>query len=61
MFGHDEKILWAKRVGLFIRTLRSVLGNRSYHTSFGGSVLDSVVGTYLTQVTVCTVREQFAQ
>jgi hypothetical protein len=28
VFGYDERLLWAKRVGTFIRTMRSVLGDR---------------------------------
>jgi hypothetical protein len=28
IFGYDERLLWAKRVGTFIRTMRSVLGDR---------------------------------
>lgn len=43
---------WAKRVGTFIRTMRVVLGDRSLRTHgwWGGSVVDSVVGVFLTQV-----------
>ncbi|KXZ53817.1 hypothetical protein GPECTOR_6g735 [Gonium pectorale] len=52
VFGHDEKALWARRVGSFMRAMRGVLGDRSLRTRWGGSVLDSVVGTFLTQTEV---------
>ncbi|GFR51460.1 hypothetical protein Agub_g13869 [Astrephomene gubernaculifera] len=49
VFGYDEKIVWARRVGGFMRAMRGVLGDRSLRCRWGGSVLDSVVGTFLTQ------------
>lgn len=49
VFGYDERLVWAKRIGSFIRSMRAVLGDRSLQTRWGGSVLDSVVGTFLTQ------------
>ena len=49
VFGYDEKLIWAQRIGSFIRSMRAVLGDRSLQTRWGGSVLDSVIGTFLTQ------------
>ncbi|GAX73185.1 hypothetical protein CEUSTIGMA_g638.t1 [Chlamydomonas eustigma] len=49
VFGFDERLQWARRVGCFIRSMRSVLGDRSLQCRWGGSVLDSVIGTFLTQ------------
>ncbi|GIL67350.1 hypothetical protein Vafri_20748, partial [Volvox africanus] len=49
VYGYNEKILWARRVGWFIRAMRGVLGDRTLRSRWGGSVVDSVVGTFLTQ------------
>ncbi len=32
LYGFDEKLLWAKRVGTFIRAMRGALGDRSLRT-----------------------------
>jgi len=32
IFGFDEKLVWARRVGTFIRSMRAVLGDRSLQT-----------------------------
>lgn len=31
VYGFDEKLVWARRVGGFIRSMRAVLGDRSLH------------------------------
>ena len=35
LFGFDEKLVWARRVGTFIRSMRAVLGDRSLQTRCG--------------------------
>eukprot|EP00854_Cymbomonas_tetramitiformis_P002314 gene2314-3039_t len=49
VYGSDEALLWTKRVAQFISLARSVLGDRSMTSQWGGSLVDSVVGTFLTQ------------
>ncbi len=34
-YGWDEKLLWARRVGSFIRAMRAVLGDRSMRCRWG--------------------------
>jgi endonuclease III len=48
-FGHDEKRAWRDKIGEFLRKSRKTLGHRPLDTSWGGSVLDSVIGANLTQ------------
>ncbi|KAL3160951.1 hypothetical protein ABBQ38_009343 [Trebouxia sp. C0009 RCD-2024] len=48
-YGMDERLTWVERIGHFTRQARSVLGDRSFSKPWGGSVLDSVIGTFLTQ------------
>lgn len=47
--GTDETRLWNHRVGMFQRNMRDVLGDRRKTFEWCGSVLDSVVGAFLTQ------------
>jgi endonuclease III len=49
VYGADEALLWAKRVFSFQAALRGTLGDRRRNFSWYGSVLDSVVGVFLTQ------------
>ncbi|KAK9817100.1 hypothetical protein WJX72_009565 [[Myrmecia] bisecta] len=49
VYGADETLKWAKRVGQFTSTVRHVLGDRKLNFHWRGSVLDSVVGAFLTQ------------
>ena len=48
-FGHDEKRIWRDKIGEFLRKSRKTLGHRPLDVSWGGSVLDSVIGANLTQ------------
>ena len=48
-FGHDEKRMWRDKIGEFLRKSRKTLGHRPLDVSWGGSVLDSVIGANLTQ------------
>jgi hypothetical protein len=47
--GADEHTTWTRQVSSFLRTVRPVLGDRSRACRWGGSIVDSVVGTFLTQ------------
>lgn len=47
--GADETMLWNHRVGMFRRNMRDVLGDRKKTFEWCGSVVDSVVGAFLTQ------------
>ncbi|BDA42645.1 probable protein ROS1A at C-terminar half [Coccomyxa sp. Obi] len=50
MYGADEALKWQMRVSMFLQAARGVLGNRRrIPGQWGGSVLDSVVGVFLTQ------------
>jgi len=49
VYGACEEALWARRLWHFIETMRGVLGNRQFDVPWGGSVVDSVIGTFLTQ------------
>ncbi|KAL0042280.1 hypothetical protein WJX77_008246 [Trebouxia sp. C0004] len=48
-YGVDESLQWAERIAQFTHQARCVLGDRAYSKPWGGSVLDSVIGTFLTQ------------
>ncbi|KAL4855186.1 hypothetical protein ACK3TF_004177 [Chlorella vulgaris] len=48
-YGANEALLWTRRVAAFQHTMRGVLGDRRLTFKWGGSVLDSVVGVFLTQ------------
>lgn len=47
--GADEHTTWTRQVSTFLNTVRPVLGDRSRACRWGGSIVDSVVGTFLTQ------------
>jgi hypothetical protein len=51
IYGHDQRLVWAHRVGWFLGAMRGALGDRSHRLEWGGSVVDSVVGAFLTQNT----------
>ena len=48
-YGQDERVLWTKRIFHFIGKMRKVLGDRRIMLPWGGSILDSVIGVYITQ------------
>ncbi|KFM26259.1 Transcriptional activator DEMETER [Auxenochlorella protothecoides] len=48
-YGADEILLWHKRVATFQQAMRAVLGDRRRTFLWSGSVLDSVIGAFLTQ------------
>ncbi|KAA6429453.1 MAG: transcriptional activator DEMETER-like, partial [Trebouxia sp. A1-2] len=48
-YGINESLQWAERIAQFTFQARCVLGDRAYSRPWGGSVLDSVIGTFLTQ------------
>eukprot|EP00210_Caulerpa_lentillifera_P002681 g2561.t1 len=48
-YGVDERVTWTKRIFHFIGKMRKVLGDRSLGSPWGGSVIDSIIGVYLTQ------------
>ena len=49
VYGADEALLWAKRVYTFQGAMRGTLGDRRRTFQWYGSVLDSVMGVFLTQ------------
>ena len=50
VYGEDEKQTWASKIAAFLKRARSALGNRALdRTSWGGSILDSLIGANLTQ------------
>ena len=50
VFGRDERLVWARKRGMFLARARTALGDRRLHrNAWGGSVLDSVLGAMLTQ------------
>eukprot|EP00803_Ostreobium_quekettii_P008681 evm.model.scf_657.2 EVM.evm.TU.scf_657.2 scf_657:46933-64154(-) len=50
VYGQDEKLKWTRRICDFLGKMRIVLGDRRMGPMpWGGSVLDSVVGAFLTQ------------
>ena len=48
-FGQDERLMWTKRIFHFIGKMRKVLGDRRILFPWGGSIVDSVIGVYITQ------------
>lgn len=49
VYGANEALTWARRIGLFQNVMRDVLGNRRKTFTWSGSVTDSVIGAFLTQ------------
>ncbi|KAK9864815.1 hypothetical protein WJX84_000513 [Apatococcus fuscideae] len=47
--GADEALRWSHRASWFCGNMRGVLGDRTMTKRWGGSVLDSVIGAFLTQ------------
>lgn len=48
-YGLDEQLQWTKRIHRFIGKLRRVLGDRRIAQPWGGSIVDSIIGVYITQ------------
>ncbi|KAK9821663.1 hypothetical protein WJX74_006085 [Apatococcus lobatus] len=47
--GANEQLQWAQRTAWFCDNMRGILGDRTMTGRWGGSVLDSVIGAFLTQ------------
>ncbi|GMH43200.1 hypothetical protein BSKO_11122 [Bryopsis sp. KO-2023] len=48
-YGMDEQTTWTHRICMFTARMRAVLGDRRMSVPWGGSILDSVAGVFLTQ------------
>ncbi|GMH44147.1 hypothetical protein BSKO_12081 [Bryopsis sp. KO-2023] len=48
-YGMNEQMTWTHRICMFTARMRAVLGDRRMSVPWGGSILDSVAGVFLTQ------------